>query len=75
MAVHCPKGGACAEMITVGVDSVLVVPSHMSFEMAASFTVTYLTAYFTVVHMGGLREGGSVLIHSAAGLLCVAGIH
>ncbi|XP_063840443.1 synaptic vesicle membrane protein VAT-1 homolog isoform X4 [Scylla paramamosain] len=67
VAVHCPKGGACAEMITVGVDSVLVVPPEMSFDVAASFTVTYLTAYFTVFHMGGLREGGSVLIHSAAG--------
>ena len=62
-------------MITVGVDSVLVVPPNMSFDVAASFTVTYLTAYFTVFHMGGLREGGSVLIHSAAGLLFVSGIY
>lgn len=67
VAVHCPKGGACAEKITVDVDSVLVVPANMNFDVAASFTVTYLTAYFTLFHLGGLREGGAVLIHSAAG--------
>lgn len=67
VAVHCPKGGACAEQITVDCDSVLVVPSDISFEVAASFTVTYLTAHFTLFHLGGLREGGAVLIHSAAG--------
>ncbi|XP_050693425.1 synaptic vesicle membrane protein VAT-1 homolog isoform X2 [Eriocheir sinensis] len=67
VAVHCPTGGACAEQITVDCDSVLVVPDDMSFEVASSFTVTYLTAYFSIFHQGGLREGGAVLIHSAAG--------
>ena len=54
-------------------DSVLVVPPSMNFDVAASFTVTYLTAYYALFHQGGLREGGSVLIHSAAGMSCDAG--
>ncbi|XP_068217281.1 synaptic vesicle membrane protein VAT-1 homolog [Palaemon carinicauda] len=67
VSVHCPKGGACVEEITVDEDSVILVPNHISFDKAASFTVNYLTAYFSLFHVGGLREGGAVLIHSAAG--------
>ncbi|XP_064111473.1 LOW QUALITY PROTEIN: synaptic vesicle membrane protein VAT-1 homolog [Macrobrachium nipponense] len=67
VAVHCPKGGAFAEEITVDEDSVLLVPHHLSYDEAAAFTVNYLTAYFTLFYAGGLREGGAVLIHSAAG--------
>ncbi|XP_045599351.2 synaptic vesicle membrane protein VAT-1 homolog [Procambarus clarkii] len=67
VVAHCPKAGACAEQITVDEDSLMVVPNNMSFEVAASFTINYLTAYFSLFHLGGLRTGGAVLIHSAAG--------
>nr|XP_053653541.1 synaptic vesicle membrane protein VAT-1 homolog [Cherax quadricarinatus] len=67
VVVHCPKGGACAEQIIVDEDSLMVIPDDMTFEMAASFTINYLTAYFSLFHLGGLRAGAAVLIHSAAG--------
>ncbi|XP_042233337.1 synaptic vesicle membrane protein VAT-1 homolog isoform X2 [Homarus americanus] len=67
VVVHCPQAGACAELITVTADSLLVIPDNLSFEVAASFTISYLTAYFSLFHLGGLRAGGAVLIHSAAG--------
>ncbi|XP_037793038.1 synaptic vesicle membrane protein VAT-1 homolog [Penaeus monodon] len=67
VAVHCPQAGACAQQITVDEESVIVVPKDISFEVAASFTITYQTAYFSLFHLGGLRPGGAVLIHSAAG--------
>ncbi|XP_047491080.1 synaptic vesicle membrane protein VAT-1 homolog isoform X3 [Penaeus chinensis] len=67
VAVHCPQAGACAQQITVDEESVIVVAKDISFEVAASFTITYQTAYFSLFHLGGLRPGGAVFIHSAAG--------
>ncbi|XP_071546234.1 synaptic vesicle membrane protein VAT-1 homolog isoform X3 [Panulirus ornatus] len=67
VAVHCPRGGGFAEQISVNEDLLLVVPENMSFEVAASFTINYLTAYFSLFHLGGLRANGAVLIHSSAG--------
>lgn len=67
--MHCETGGACAEQVTVDAASVLLLPEDMSFEKGAAFTVNYLTAYFCTMHLGGLRQGGSVLIHGAAGEL------
>ncbi|KAK7074864.1 hypothetical protein SK128_013835 [Halocaridina rubra] len=67
VVVHTPNGGACAEQINVDETSILHIPDSMSYEIAASFTVNYLTAYFSLFHFGGIREGGAVLIHGAAG--------
>ncbi|ROT81226.1 hypothetical protein C7M84_000011, partial [Penaeus vannamei] len=67
VAVHCPQAGACTQQITVDEESVIVVPRDISFEVAASFTIAYQTAYFSLFHLGGLRPGGAVFIHSAAG--------
>ncbi|MER5772865.1 SDR family NAD(P)-dependent oxidoreductase [Streptomyces sp. NPDC002039] len=43
------------------------MPEGWSFEEAASVSVTYMTAYYGLVDLGGLRPGQSVLIHAAAG--------
>ncbi|KAG7162684.1 Synaptic vesicle membrane protein VAT-1-like 1 [Homarus americanus] len=40
VVVHCPQAGACAELITVTADSLLVIPDNLSFEVAASFTIS-----------------------------------
>jgi NADPH:quinone reductase-like Zn-dependent oxidoreductase/acyl carrier protein len=42
-------------------------PDHVSFEEAATIPITYLTAYYSLCHLGRLRKGERVLIHSAAG--------
>lgn len=43
------------------------IPDEWTFEEGASFIVQALTAYYALVPLGELREGQSVLIHSAAG--------
>jgi len=42
------------------------VPESWSFEEAASVPVVFLTAYYGLVDLAGLRSGESVLIHAAA---------
>src|SRR3954465_3170319 len=56
-----------AELVTVAEDQVLPLPEQMSFEEGAAFPVNYGTAYAALVLMGGLKGGGRVLIHAAAG--------
>ncbi|MFF7459788.1 polyketide synthase dehydratase domain-containing protein, partial [Kitasatospora sp. NPDC008115] len=43
------------------------MPDDWSFEQGAAVPITYLTAYYGLVDLGGLRPGESVLIHAAAG--------
>ncbi|PQE04373.1 Acyl transferase acyl hydrolase lysophospholipase protein [Rutstroemia sp. NJR-2017a BVV2] len=51
-----------------------IIPSSMSFEDAATIPVVYLTALYSLYHLGNLQEGQSVLIHSAAGGVGIAAI-
>ncbi|WP_052407896.1 type I polyketide synthase, partial [Allokutzneria albata] len=43
------------------------VPKGWSFEEAASVPLVFLTAYYGLRDLGGLKAGESVLIHAAAG--------
>ncbi|WP_051852205.1 type I polyketide synthase [Streptomyces sp. NRRL F-5650] len=43
------------------------IPDGWTFEEAAAVCVAYLTAYYGLVDLGGLRPGRRVLIHAAAG--------
>ncbi len=43
------------------------IPDDMSVETAASIPIVYATVYYALVHLARLREGETVLIHSAAG--------
>nr|WP_107908416.1 MDR/SDR family oxidoreductase [Streptomyces chartreusis] len=43
------------------------VPEGWSFEQAASVPIVFLTAYYALVDLAGLKESESVLIHAAAG--------
>ncbi|MFD8726287.1 SDR family NAD(P)-dependent oxidoreductase, partial [Streptomyces sp. NPDC059629] len=46
---------------------IVPMPEGWSFEQAASVPVVFLTAYYGLCDLGGLRAGESVLIHAAAG--------
>ncbi|MFI1734804.1 SDR family NAD(P)-dependent oxidoreductase [Streptomyces acidicola] len=50
------------------------VPDGWSFEQAASVPIVFLTAYYALVDLAGLRAGESVLIHAAAGGVGVAAV-
>ena len=43
------------------------IPDSMSFELAASLPITFMTAHHSVVSVARLRRGQSVLIHAASG--------
>ena len=42
-------------------------PADWSFAQAASMPIAFLTAYYGLVVLGGLRAGESVLVHAATG--------
>ncbi len=47
--------------------SVSRIPDEMSFEVAASVPVIYVTAYYSLYELARLQAGETILIHSAAG--------
>jgi len=50
-------------------------PKHMSFEEAATLTVVYLTAHYSLNYLARLSEEDTVLIHAASGGVGIAAIH
>ncbi|HEY8978301.1 MAG TPA: type I polyketide synthase [Streptomyces sp.] len=50
------------------------MPDDWSYEQAASMSLVFLTAYYGLFDLGGLRAGESVLVHSAAGGVGMAAV-
>ncbi|MGP4114739.1 SDR family NAD(P)-dependent oxidoreductase, partial [Streptomyces sp. 4N509B] len=67
-----PKG--FGSMAVTDARVVTHVPEGWSFEQAASVPVVYLTAYYGLVDLAGLRAGESVLVHAAAGGVGMAAV-
>jgi NADPH:quinone reductase-like Zn-dependent oxidoreductase len=59
--------GGLAEYVAVRGDNVLPLPGHVSFEAAASFILTNMTAWRMVVTQGLVRPGQDVLIIGVGG--------
>jgi NADPH:quinone reductase-like Zn-dependent oxidoreductase len=59
--------GGLAELVKVRADNVLPLPAHVSYEDAASFILTNMTAWRMVVTQGRLRAGQDVLILGVGG--------
>ncbi|KAI4534048.1 hypothetical protein MG293_014908 [Ovis ammon polii] len=58
---------AWAEVVCTPVEFVYKIPEDMSFSEAAAFPMNFVTAYMMLFEVANLREGMSVLIHSAGG--------
>lgn len=56
-------GGGYAEEVVVDAGSVVAVPQQFSDEQAGGFMETFLTAYLNIFQIGGVDDGGSVLVH------------
>ncbi|CAL9584972.1 hypothetical protein SUDANB176_05115 [Streptomyces sp. enrichment culture] len=54
--------------------TVAPIPDDWSFEQAAAVPVAFVTAYYGLVDVGGLRAGESVLVHAAAGGVGMAAV-
>jgi NADPH:quinone reductase-like Zn-dependent oxidoreductase len=59
--------GGMAELVKVRGDNVLTLPAHVSFEDAASFILTNMTAWRMVVTQGRVGPGQDVLILGVGG--------
>lgn len=69
-----PKFGGHTDTLVVPVAQVFAMPEKMTFEEGAALPVVYVTAYNMMLFIGVLREGSSILIHSAAGGVGLAAV-
>ncbi|KAI1365810.1 putative polyketide synthase [Xylaria arbuscula] len=68
------RSGTYANQIQCPHERVHVIPDSMSFKNAATIPLAFLTAIYSLYHLGNLKEGQSVLIHSATGGVGIAAI-
>ena len=61
------KFGAYTTHLNIDHRYVLKIPESWSFEEGSAFIVQALTAYYSLVELGNIRQNYIVLIHSAAG--------
>ncbi|MGW7349355.1 SDR family NAD(P)-dependent oxidoreductase, partial [Streptomyces sp. NPDC054854] len=54
--------------------TIVPIPSRLTFAQAAAVPVVYLTAYYGLVDLAGLRAGERVLVHAAAGGVGMAAV-
>lgn len=61
------KGNAYAEFVAVPSAHLILKPTNVSHQEAASATLAALTAWQTLVERGNVKKGDKVLIHRASG--------
>ncbi|KAF7917217.1 uncharacterized protein EAE98_010322 [Botrytis deweyae] len=66
------NGGSYANRLQMGVGRAHIIPDSMSFEDAATIPSVYLCSIYSLYDIANLREGQSVLIHSASGGVGIA---
>ncbi|MGD1808527.1 quinone oxidoreductase family protein [Dapis sp. BLCC M126] len=59
--------GAFAEMAIAPATELLAIPDDISFEVAASLPINYLTAIVALIHRAKVRIGEWVLVHPGSG--------
>jgi NADPH:quinone reductase-like Zn-dependent oxidoreductase len=69
-----PRFGGYSDVVVVPEAQAIKMPASMTFEEGAALPVVYLTAYCMMLYTGTVREGSSVLVHSAAGGVGLAAI-
>lgn len=66
--------GTFAEYVAVKVEALSRKPAHLSWEEAAAFPLTFLTAWRMLVTRAGLRAGETVLIQGIGGGVAMAAL-
>jgi acyl transferase domain-containing protein/surfactin synthase thioesterase subunit/D-arabinose 1-dehydrogenase-like Zn-dependent alcohol dehydrogenase/acyl carrier protein len=67
--------GSFGTHVTVSAQNVVRRPPQIEAVQAAALPLSYMTAWYALVHLGRLRAGERVLIHSATGGTGLAAIH
>jgi NADPH2:quinone reductase len=68
------KLGSHAEQVVLSEKMAICFPPSMSYEEAASFLVTNLSAYHGIIRLANLRKGEKLLVHAAAGGVGLAAV-
>ena len=63
---------AFASHVVAPVFAVLPLPAKLPFEAASTIPVAFLTAYYSLVHLGQLNRGETLLVHGGAGAVGLA---
>lgn len=63
-----PSDGVLAEEIVIGEEGLVRIPSHMSFEDAATLPCAAVTAWNAVFEQGGLRPGQTLVTLGTGGV-------
>ena len=66
--------GGFAQAMNVPQDGVQKIPDSLSFEKAASYKTTYLTALVALTIRGNLKPGETLLVHGATGGVGMAAV-
>ncbi|MEU1518311.1 SDR family NAD(P)-dependent oxidoreductase [Streptomyces sp. NPDC005811] len=66
--------GAFGPVAVADARTVARIPAGWTFAQAASVPVVFLTAYYALTELGGVRSGESVLVHAAAGGVGMAAV-
>ncbi len=66
------RDGVLSERIVVDADSVVAIPSHLSFAQAATLPCAAVTAWHALVERGGMKSGETVLIQGTGGVALFA---
>jgi NADPH:quinone reductase len=61
------KSGAFAEYRAAPIEAVRPIPKGLDYAEAAAHTAGMLTAYVSLVRLGNMKAGETVLVHGAAG--------
>lgn len=66
--------GGFAEAINLPAEQVRAIPGTLSYEKAAAYQTTYLTAYVALTIRGQLQAGETLLVHGATGGVGMAAV-
>ncbi len=67
-------GGSFSTYVMAPSHMVVRKPRYVSFEEAATVLIPFVTAYYTLYHLGHMKQGDRVLIHAAAGGVGLAAV-
>lgn len=67
-----PSDGVLSEYLCLPEGALVRAPRHLSPETAASLPVTYVTAWHTLLEMGGLQPGARVVVEGGGGVSSAA---
>lgn len=66
--------GGFASHVVAPAFAVSPLPAGLSLEAAATLPVAFMTAYYSLVHLAGLKRGETVLVHGGAGAVGLAAL-